>query len=136
MYKKILVPVALDHEENIASAISVARVLADSKAEITLLHVMEEVPSFIATQIPAGTFENNRKEVVAHLAGMAKNAGGGLKSEVVIGHASRTILEFAEQTGADCIVISSHRPGLQDYFLGSTAARVVRHATCAVHVIR
>jgi universal stress protein F len=25
---------------------------------------------------------------------------------------------------------------LQDYFLGSTAGRVVRHAQCSVHVIR
>jgi len=36
----------------------------------------------------------------------------------------------------DLIVIASHRPGLKDYFLGSTAGRVVRHSPCAVHVIR
>ncbi len=36
----------------------------------------------------------------------------------------------------DCIVIGSHKPGLSDYLLGSTAARVVRHAPCAVHVYR
>jgi universal stress protein F len=33
-------------------------------------------------------------------------------------------------------VIASHRPGIQDYFLGSTASRVVRHANCTVHVMR
>ena len=32
--------------------------------------------------------------------------------------------------------IASHQPGLQDYFLGSTAAKVVRHATCSVLVMR
>jgi nucleotide-binding universal stress UspA family protein len=47
-----------------------------------------------------------------------------------------TILETAKEIGADLIVIASHRPGLQDYFLGSTAARVVRHAECAVLVDR
>ncbi|WP_371932559.1 universal stress protein [Pararhizobium sp. IMCC21322] len=46
------------------------------------------------------------------------------------------MVEYAESNGVDCIIIASHRPGLQDYFLGSTAARVVRHAHCAVHVIR
>ena len=55
---------------------------------------------------------------------------------VVSGHAGRTILDFAGEQGIDCIVMNSHRPDLTDYFLGSTAARVVRHARCAVHVLR
>ena len=45
-------------------------------------------------------------------------------------------LEWVEVNQVDCIVIMSHRPGLQDYFLGSTAGRVVRDATCSVPVIR
>ena len=36
----------------------------------------------------------------------------------------------------ECIVMGSHKPGFSDYLLGSTAARVVRHAPCAVHVYR
>ena len=47
-----------------------------------------------------------------------------------------SIIDFATSSGIDCIVIGSHRPGLSDYFLGSTASRVVRHAPCAVHVFR
>ena len=46
------------------------------------------------------------------------------------------ILEYAKKIEADLIVIASHRPDLLDYFLGSTAARVVRHAECAVLVDR
>lgn len=136
MYRKILVPVLLDHEPNITAALAAARVLLDKDGEITLLHVMEEVPGFIAAQIPSGTIEANRKEATAALAGLARAAGGNVRSAVVSGHASRSILDFAEDNGTDCIVITSHRPGLQDYLLGSTAARVVRHARCAVHVIR
>ena len=44
--------------------------------------------------------------------------------------------EKTNESGADLLIIASHRPGLQDYFLGSTAAHVVRHAACSVHVIR
>ena len=55
---------------------------------------------------------------------------------VVDGHSARTILDYAEEHGVDCIVMASHRPDITDYFLGSTAARVVRHAACAVHVLR
>jgi nucleotide-binding universal stress UspA family protein len=59
-----------------------------------------------------------------------------VRTVAVTGHSARSILDYAEAHDVDCIVIASHRPGLQDFFLGSTAARVVRHATCAVHVVR
>jgi len=52
------------------------------------------------------------------------------------GHSYNTILEVAKEKNADLIIIASHRPGLQDYFLGSTAAKVVRHANCSVLVVR
>ncbi len=55
---------------------------------------------------------------------------------IVKGHSARTIIDFARENGIECIIIGSHKPGLSDYFLGSTAARVVRHADCAVHVHR
>ncbi len=60
----------------------------------------------------------------------------GIEVAVVSGHAGHTIVDWASHHDIDCIVVASHRPGLQDYFLGSTAARVVRHAPCAVHVHR
>jgi len=50
--------------------------------------------------------------------------------------AGRAITEYANTHGADCIVVASHQPGIKDFFLGSTAARVVRHAHCTVHVLR
>ena len=33
-------------------------------------------------------------------------------------------------------MIASHKPGFSDYFIGSTAARIVRHAQCSVLVTR
>lgn len=59
-----------------------------------------------------------------------------MKAEIVKGHTYRTIIDYAGSNDVDYIVIGSHKPGLSDYLLGSTAARVVRHAPCAVHVIR
>ena len=60
----------------------------------------------------------------------------GVKAEMVIGHTYRSIIDYAGDNGVDCIVMGSHKPGFSDYLLGSTAARVVRHAPCAVHVYR
>ena len=67
---------------------------------------------------------------------IAKNEGIGSNVEVRSGHVANTILEAADSHNADLIIIASHRPGLTDYFLGSTAARVVRHAQCPVLVDR
>ena len=66
----------------------------------------------------------------------AETYGANVESQVRVGHAYKTILDTAEETGADMIIVQSHQPGLQDYFLGSTAAKVVRHARCSVLVVR
>ena len=77
------------------------------------------------------------KMLVAAREALGKEVGADdVNIEVVVGHPGRTITDYADENGIDCIVIASHQPGLQDYFLGSTAARVVRHAHCAVHVLR
>jgi nucleotide-binding universal stress UspA family protein len=135
MYKNILVAIALDHSPDTNKAIEVARLLADDDATITALHVIEEIPTFVAIDIPDEVLKRRRPEAETEL----KAELGGLtdvKPVVVSGHAGRTIVEYAVESDIDCIIISSHRPGLQDYFLGSTAQRVVRHAPCAVHVLR
>ena len=46
------------------------------------------------------------------------------------------ILKVAKELGVDAIVVGAHRPDLTDYLLGSNAARVARHATQSVFVIR
>ena len=135
MYKHILVPVALDHGPNTEIALNIAQALKDEGGKITALHVSEPIPSYVTQYLPEGQEALNHE---AELAEMAKDLVG--KSEidpvVIVGHAGRDIVDYAKKHEVDCIVIASHRPGLQDYFLGSTAARVVRHATCAVHVVR
>lgn len=135
MYTNILVAVALDHSPDGGKAFEIARLLGGKTARITAMNVIEEIPAYVANQIPTEILANRRVEAEAEL----KAEIGGLtnvETVVIGGHAGRTIVDYAEETGADCIILSSHRPGLQDYFLGSTANRVVRHAKCAVHVIR
>ena len=135
MYMNILVPVSFDPERDPAPAIEAARQLSDEGARITLLHVIEEIPAYAATMASFEYLEEAHKAVQQKLNAIAADIPNA-EGKVVDGHSGRTILEHASQNGTDCIVIASHRPGLQDYFLGSTAAHVVRHAHCAVHVIR
>ncbi|MDQ7071357.1 MAG: universal stress protein [Rhodobacterales bacterium] len=135
MYKNILVPVSFDDARDTAAAIEVAQTLAANGAEITLLHVMEHIPGYAISYLPAEYLSASKEAIKAELATLVEDVKGGV-GMVIDGHSGRTILDYAGENDVDCIVIASHRPGMQDYFLGSTAAQVVRHATCSVHVVR
>lgn len=136
MPKTIIVPVALAQIEKAQAMLDVARQLGGADGEIVLVTVIEEVPGYVAAELPAGLLENAADEARGELRTLARNAGMELAVEVRKGNPATAILAVASERNADVIVIASHRPGLQDYFLGSTAARVVRHAKCSVHVIR
>lgn len=134
MYHKILVPMALDHGIG-PHALAVARRLLAEGGQIVALHVYEQPSGSVSAYLDEETvqrgFQAARARLQGRVAGMADVTPVLLK-----GHTSRTIIDHASETGADCIVIGSQRPGLRDYLIGSTAARVVRHAHCAVHVLR
>jgi len=135
MYKNILVPVALDHGHNTAEAVKIAQKLRGEGGKITLLSVVEAIPGYVASYLPEGQIERNRHEVETSL----KADAGGVKdvqTKVIVGHPGSSIVDYAKDHDVDLIVIASHKPGLQDFFLGSTAARVVRYSQCAVHVLR
>ncbi len=135
MYKNILVPVAFETGRDTMKSIEIAEWMADDDAVVTALHVVEEIPSYVAQYLPEGQMIENIHEIEDILAKkLAEHTD--IKVKVIEGHAGHSIVDYASDNNVDCIVIASHRPGLQDLFLGSTAARVVRHATCAVHVVR
>ncbi|MFC6637768.1 universal stress protein [Sulfitobacter sp. JBTF-M27] len=134
MYRKILVPMALDHNVS-PQTIEIAKALTGGDGEIIALHVYEapqgSVTAYLDEDAVKEGFERARKTLTEKLDGI-----DGIKAELIKGHTYRTIIDYATANGIDCIVIGSHKPGLSDYLLGSTAARVVRHAPCAVHVHR
>ena len=135
MYSNILVPIALEHDRDTAGAFEVARRLLAEGGNITALHVLEAIPAYATTYLPEDQLKHRaadaKTQLVSELGGVKD-----VKPVVITGHSGRTIVEYANKHDIDCIIIASHRPGLQDYLLGSTAARVVRHANCPVHVIR
>jgi len=134
MYKKIIVALGLEHGHGFR-AMEVARQLLSEGGEIVALHVIEPVPGVASLYLPEGQEEEVKKsalEQVRERIGESQDA----EARVLFGHPGRLIPEFAEEIGADCVVVGSHKAELSDYFLGSTAARVVRHASCPVHVLR
>jgi len=134
MYNKILVSLALNHGHGF-KAIETARSLRAQGGKIVAVHVIEQVPGYAKlymTDKDDKAIHKLAKEGIGERIGEQKDAD----AVVLIGHPGRTIIDHARKIGADCIIVGSHKPGLQDFFLGSTAARIVRYSTCSVHVLR
>ena len=134
MYDHIIVPMALDHGFG-TTAMTLARKLLNPGGRITALHVYEQpsgtVNAYLDEELVRQAFAAAEAKLAARMADVRD-----AEAVVVKGHSGRTIIDYATSNHADCIIIGSHKPGLIDYLLGSTAARVVRHAPCAVHVLR
>ncbi len=136
MYGKILIPVDVNQLDKADAMLETARKLGSDKSEIILVHIIETVPAYIAVQIPAEYTDKAKAEAHAALTKLSEQAGGASQIDIRSGHPAEAILAIANEKDVDTIIIASHRPGFEDYFLGSTAARVVRHAQCSVIVIR
>lgn len=136
MFKTILVPIDMAHAAEGKANIDIALKQAEADAKIILLNVVEEIPNWAAVELPANLLEKSRQAAKDELQAIATASGMPMEVEVRTGHSYKTILDVADEKQVDLIIIASHRPGLQDYFLGSTAAKVVRHAKCSVLVIR
>ena len=134
MYKNILVPMALDHGVG-QSTLNVARALLSDGGSITALHVYEAPQGSVSAYLDEATVQAAFDRSKSKLEERTKDEPD-VTAKIVIGHSGRSIIDVAVEMKADCIVLGSHKPGLIDYLWRSTAARVVRHAPCAVHVIR
>ena len=136
MYKTILVPIDMGHVVEGKSIIDIAIAHADENTKIVLLNVVEEIPNWAAINLPADIIDKSLETARDELKAIATASGRKMDTEIRTGHSYNTILDVAEEKNVDLIIVASHRPGLQDYFLGSTAAKVVRHAKCSVLVVR
>ena len=136
MYRTIIVPIDVNNSERAASMLETAERLGGKSVKVTLINVIEAIPSYVSAQMPEGFGERVKAEATQELGRIAKSTALETETEVRYGHASSEILSAADEKSADAIIIASHSPGLEDYLIGSTASRVVRHAKCSVVVIR
>jgi universal stress protein F len=138
MYDTILIAAALfDEGRTTRTMIEKAKELLNPDGRVILVHVLDEIPQYVAAHVPRAQLSEHRRKVHDLLDSLAAEIKGA-RTEVVVrsGMASAGILGTAEEWKADLIMIASHKPGLSDYLIGSTAARVVRHAQTSVLVLR
>lgn len=134
MYKKILVPMALDHGVS-KGTLEIAKALTGGTGEIIALHVYEAPQGSVQAYVDDAAKKESLARARAELRAKTEHLPG-VTAEMAVGHTYRSIIDYASEHRVDCIVMGSHKPGFSEYLLGSTAARVVRHAPCAVHVYR
>ena len=133
MYRNILVPIAYEPGQNPDKELAAARQLVSPGGRVTVLHVMEAVPFFAVDYMPEGYRDDLIAAIRADLGRHAETFQDG-RVAVRQGEAAREIIDMAQDDEVDCIVLATHRIDTSLY--GSTAARVVRYAPCAVHLLR
>ena len=140
MFTQILVPVDLADADLAKSAIETAVSLAGaSGGSVRLLNVLAMTPVMLAEYVPPDFDAQQRQSAEEALAIIAKEAGlepSRITTVVRQGGVYHEVLEEAKAIDADLIVMSSHRPAMKTYFLGSNAGHVVRYARCSVLVVR
>jgi len=135
MPKNIVIPVAIDHEALTDRKIALAQSLLEPGGKITLLTVLESIPAFASEFVTVKMDNHLTTKIRAQLESRLPEASG-IEVAVVMGKPGVQIVEYAQDHGADLIIVGAHQPGALDYFLGSTAARVARRAPCSVHILR
>lgn len=135
MYHNILVPIVFDVEHDITGPLKLAKLLSTPDAQVTLLHVVEHIPGYAISYIPPELLNETRVAIQVELDKLVEQFDNA-RAVVIEGHSGRSILDWAEENDPDLIIVASHRPGMQDLLMGSTATQIVRHAKCAVHVVR
>jgi nucleotide-binding universal stress UspA family protein len=140
MYKCILVPVDIADPSLAKPAISTAVMMADaSGGTVRLLNVLPMTPVMLAEYVPPDFDAQQRTSAEEALGTLARETGlPGDRATWTVrqGGIYHEILEEAKAIHADLIVMSSHRPAMRTYFLGSNAGHVVRYAKCSVLVVR
>ncbi len=140
-FNRIIVPIDFSRYSRVALAHAV-ELARDYDAKLELLHVIEEViyPDFYYPVSATETIraQELREEAARRLATLGEEIEGLTTGvQVSIGRAAQEIVDFADEEGADLIVIATHGlTGLESALIGSVAARVIRGAHCSVLTVK
>ncbi len=142
MYKKILVP--LDGSDLARKALDQAEQLAPLfGAEIILFQVVPFLPIYGSPEMvtPLIVDEKQRESAERYLQSLAETLRQkGLKVSASVKTGQQVaveIIDFAKESGADLIIMSTHgRSGITRWVLGSIALKVLTRAETPILLIR
>lgn len=141
MSKLILAAIDLAHANDQKSILMRAKDLATlDHAKLAVIAVVPDFGmSLVGSFFPPDTAQKALAKAKTDLEDFINRelgADSDAQPIVQMGNAYEKILKAAAELGASTIVIGAHKPDFKDYLLGPHAARVVRHSSCSVHVVR
>jgi nucleotide-binding universal stress UspA family protein len=140
MYQRVLIP--LDGSELAECALSHVRSLVKdgSVGEVTLLHIIRvDVPgAHIDLSKFRGLAFAAANKYLAEMESRLASTGAKVKTEVLEANGTAdTITEYAQKSGMDLIVMSTHGyTGFKGVMLGSVASGVLNQSSAPVLLIR
>jgi len=139
MFRKILLPVDLTdrHGKALEAATDLAR---QSGGEVTLLHLVELIPG-LGMDEERTFYQRLERMARKHLEGLGKHfegAGVRWRAEVLYGARGPDIVRYAQETGADLVVLTSPRfdPGHPAAGWGSLSYKLGVLAPCPVLLVK
>jgi nucleotide-binding universal stress UspA family protein len=142
MYRKILVPVDFTekNEAALSSAIEIAGRSQDEDSEVTLLHVIETIEHVEFAEM-ADFYRGLEARAAAKLFAMEEPfelAGVAVRHEVLYGKRAETIVRYAEDHGADLMILSSHQVDREHPALGwgTISYRIAILVRCPVLLVK
>lgn len=141
IHKHILYPLDISDKSSHAKEIAVIQDMRKHfGSQLSIITVLPDYGASIVAQYFTKVAEDTmKKDAMKALKAFAKehfDKPETVKLIVAQGGIYERIIEAAREVKADVIVMTAHRPGLQDYLLGPNAAKVVRHCEISVLVIR
>lgn len=134
----VLVPTDLSAAS--ANAVRVARSLAESDDQVTVVHVGLDHDLIAPAHIwgmEAIALDNLEEKQQRLASWVAENELGDVLQVVRCGDAGLEICQLAKELSCPLIIVPSHgHRGFKRVLLGSVAERVIRHAECSVLVLR
>lgn len=140
MFKKILFPIDINDKsfENCFPA-----VIDIAKRFNASLHIVTVIPDYGTSMVEEYFPKGWIKEITSKAESELKRIVGeyvpkDIEVDIIVrrGAIYHSIINTSDQIQADLIIIYANRPELREYFLGSNASKVVRHAQTSVLVVR
>ncbi len=104
-------------------------------AELTLLHVLEEVPSPVRIQESVATTTKQLEGLISQET--HKSGKGKIKTTVRFGKPYQQIIQLATEAATDLVIMAVRGRGALDLaVLGSTTYRVLQFGPCPVLAVR
>lgn len=137
MFKHIMIPVDMAHEENMDRAAKAAVDMAKiNDAKLTMVsisggplagkeHSSRTTPEMVETYAKQQA-EKHDLEIGTHV----------LDAHDVSVDLDRKLLDAIEKIDADLVVMATHQPGWLDYLVNSHGGRLASHAPVSVLVVR